>query len=522
MLQVSWTRQAILAVLLFVFGMTAYWYEYRRTPEVESKKEQERKIFQLKETQVQSIRLAAPGRAFEMKCSDIDSKLCKSGDNSKWEITDPAKLRGDDANINSLLSTLTNISSTETIDLAPETPEKRASLLKDYGLDAASRQADGLKSVRVRTATGEQVLYLGQAHPIGENIFGLRGDGKTADENRVLMVPNYFKANLEKELTHWRNKKLLTVGSHEIVGLKIQGSKGALSAEKKDGRWTLWDQKKEEYPGDQDNIDTLLSALTFLSAKEFASEQKKDPKAKAALAGAKPLVTLTFQKDKGSAKETPEPMTLTILKKAKPEKLFATVSNLDPLFELEANAAGKLDKEIKDLRLVKLITSMERFTIKRLELSGKGMGEKLVFTNTDGKWTSPAKVDVDGEKIQKFLDKLQGNRIKEFLAGPQIPSGEKEGVIIAIGDDKQPVQKQFVFWKKDNSAYARDSLSKRKNEAFLIDNELKDGLPWERGAFLKGGPAIPPEVKSEVKPGAGASPAKPVGLPKLKAPGEKE
>src|SRR5690349_1478139 len=140
MQKVNWTKQAIMAGALLVLGTAAYWLEFKHKPEKESKEEQSKKLFQLKDTPVKAVSINdGAGHTFEIRCSDPEAKLCKPGENAKWEVTAPLKVKADDSNVNALISTLNNLSVSESIDLKEETAEKRAMLLKEYGLDAPAR-----------------------------------------------------------------------------------------------------------------------------------------------------------------------------------------------------------------------------------------------------------------------------------------------------------------------------------------------------------------------------------------------
>lgn len=489
--QVNWKAQAGLATGLFVLGMGAYWLEFKHKPQSENKEEQSRKLFQLKDTQVQSISVTGPKGSVQVSCLDMAAKLCKPGNNSKWELLEPLKSKADDSNTNSLLSTLNNLNVSETIDLKDETPEKRGTLLKDYGLDPESLNSPNVRKVVVTTPAGQTVAYFGATHPIGDSIFAAKEEvaasGKPSgkvDDSRIFLVPSYFKTNFDRDLTYWREKKLLTIGSHEVETFELSGKKGKVSGKRgASGQWTI-QSGGEELAGDLEGIESLLSGASYLSAKNFVADRKTDTAAKDVLKGAAPVLTLTLNKEK-----TPEPVTLTLLQKTpsgQAEKLYATVSNVDPLFELEPTALKQLDKSAKDLRLSKLITSVERFAAKKLEFSGKPLGaNSLTLVLSDGKWVNSAdKKEVDGEKVQATLDKLSGNRIKDFLTGAAIPAGESDGLQLIFGDDKSDSKHQYVFWKNGNQLYARDLKSNRK-EAFLVDNAVQEGLPWDRSYFNK-------------------------------------
>ncbi|MGK5087999.1 DUF4340 domain-containing protein [Bdellovibrionota bacterium FG-2] len=512
--ELNWRKQLALAIALFILGSAAYWLEYKHKPQTEEKEAQSKKLFALKDSPVRSFRIVSGGdnsKIFQLHCLDFDTKLCKPGDNSKWELLEPSKLKADDSNSNSLLSTLNNTSVTETIDLKDETPDKKAALLKEYGLDPAARAAASMRKIMIETDKGTKVLYLGVTHPIGEGIFsafeevpaGQKPTGKI-NENQIHLLPSYFKSNFEKELTYWRDKKIMTLTASEVASFQLEGTKTKLTAVRKDGQWTLQvvvsKKKTEEVVGDIENIDSMLGAVAYLSAKEFASDNKNDAKAQAALKGFKPIVSMVIQKNQGTAKEVPAPIALTFYQQPAPKagpktapksapkggKLYATVSNLDPLFELDASAKDRVDKDLKDLRLTKLITTMDRFSAKRLEFTGAPIGATpLVLVSKDGKWIHESdKTETVDTKVQSFLDKISGNRIKEFLAGSAIPSGEAEGVKFTLADEKAAVKRQVVFWKKDSKFYARDLFSKRA-EAFLVDPAIQADIPWSHAFFQK-------------------------------------
>ena len=500
MKQVNWTRQLGLATFLFVLGTGAYWLEFKHKPDQEDREEQEKKIFLLKGQPVQSIQLLDGDLRYTFNCTDIENKLCKPRDVSKWEMSQPSKIRGDDSNLNHLLTSLSNLSPNETIDLKSETPEKQQVLLKEYGLDSESRTKN--RKIEVITPKGKSVLYLGQVHPIGGHVYGVlektTSDGKTElNENLVFLVPSHVKTIFEHDLTYWRNKKLLTVAAHEVTGFDLQGPKGYFKAKRVKGLWTLASGGEKEIPGDIEAIDAMLTGATYLVAKNFIAENKNEPKAQEALKGFTRLVDLTLEKDASNIQ-------LTLFKKDKKgpkptdpvlATVYATVSNLDPLFELDSYAKERINKSLKELRLAKLISSMDRFSAKKMEFSGQPLGSSpLVLENKDGKWkTTHAKDSIAGEKLQDILEKLSGNRIQDFFTGRDIPEGEEAGLKFTLHGEKDAIQRQFVFWKKGEKLYGKDLLG-RRDEAFLLDSSIQAALPWDKDFFSK---KIEPQTPSK-------------------------
>ena len=200
--QISWARPLALATTLVILGSVAYWLEYSHKPKVDAQEEQSKKMFKIKDTPVASLKLVDGTKSFTFKCLDIENKLCKPGDNSKWEMTEPTRLRADDSNVNAVISSLNQLSTTETIDLTTETPEKRVSLLNEYHLDPVSKKAPGARRIEVTPGTGPaQIAFFGEASPIGDSLFAAGAQ----EETKVYLVPSYVKSDFEHDLTYWRD-----------------------------------------------------------------------------------------------------------------------------------------------------------------------------------------------------------------------------------------------------------------------------------------------------------------------------
>ncbi len=484
MSKLNWKLPLTLSILLFTLGTFAYWLEYNHKPKKEIEDEQSKKVFKLKEASFAQVKIEDGTKKFTLLClSTKDPKLCKPNDHSEWEISEPTKLSADSTNVNSLLSTLQSLTSNETLDLSTETPEKKSALLKEYKLDSENIKTGSSRKVEINTVQGGKlVVYFGAAHPVGENIF-TKIEG---DDAHVYLIPSYFKSNFEHDLTYWRNKKLFSIESHEIEGFNIQSPKNKIQASRKDGKWTLR-SAVDELPGDMDQVNSYLGSITGLSAKNFQNQDQN----KVILENAKQALRLVLQfSEKG---KTQLPLTLTLYEKKKLEKgsktpatelLYAAVSNQKILFELDTSSLSKLNKGLKDLRMSKLLTSLERYTINRIELAGTPV-DSIVLSQKDSQWSfSTGKKEVDQSKVQKLLDKLVNSKIEEFLESSKIPAGLQNGIQITLGDEKTHVKHQYVFWKLKDKLYAKDLLSKKK-EAYELEHSFMDALPWSKDYFNK-------------------------------------
>lgn len=476
--QVSWKRQLLWAVALFVLGTFAYWLEYKYNPLQEEKTEQSKKIFQIKDRVIRSIELKHGSLKTSIRCLDVADNLCKPGNSSKWELVAPNSLKADNANVTSLLSSFQSLSAQDIISLKEDPPEKRASLLKEYGLDLASRNLSTSRKVQLLTDEGEISLYFGQEHPLGDSSFALVSrSGKEpdkkeeVDELHVYLVPSYFKSHFEHDLTYWRDKKLLTVNAHEIVSFSLKQGQSAkqlfISGARKEGKWTLKQTPQlevaEDVIADSEKITSFLNQIVGLSAKAFPMNGDLD--------GAALIGKVILEKEKEN-----NPIEISFLEKKlgkKGDRLYATVSNLKTPFELDLSVRGSLEKTLKDFRLTKLITPMERFSIKRIEFTGKPIGkDPLVLTE----------VDLSSEKVRNFLDKLSSNNIDQFLMKTEVPTGEGEGIKLSVNADQPAMKREWIFWKKENRLYARDLVAQRNN-VFLLSTTMLNALPWDPNFF---------------------------------------
>jgi len=487
---VSWKKPLALAITLTLLGGGAYWLEYSHRPKTEENEKLSKKLINLKDTPVASIELVSGESHYKFKCLDLEVKLCKPGDQSKWEMEIPGRMRADDSNINSILSAVNNLTPSTTIDLAEESPEKRSALLQEYGLSQEARDQSVAKRIEITLASGEKrTLFFGETHPMGGALLTYSSE---VGDQKVFLSPGYFKSNFEKDLTYWRNKKLFSLSTSQVKAIHLENGQGIIDAERSEAAWTLKASGKKSmtFPGDAENIDSLISSTAFLTAKRFPAENKDSPEGKSALKGLRSVLTLTLQTEQG-------PSTLTLFEKTRVENgknitdsLMATVSNLDPVFELDKTAKDRLNKGLRDLRLTKLLSTTERFETRKIEFSGRPIGDKaLVLESKEGKWsyTQPndpvsGPKDVPADRIQNTLDRLTGNRIKDFLAGASIPKGESEGIRVKVSNEKGDPMKELLFWKKDNRLFARD-LTTATQEAFLVDPSIQEALPWTSDYF---------------------------------------
>src|SRR3990167_9006572 len=152
MSQPNWGKQLPLAVALVVAGGIAFWLEFKHKPMKEELEEGEKKAFVLRDRAVESLRIVDPAATFTFKCADDVAKLCKPGDSSKWNVTEPKAVKADETSVNTLLSTLTNLQAKDVVDLRQEPAEKKGALFAEYGLAKESIAKPDFRRFEIKAA----------------------------------------------------------------------------------------------------------------------------------------------------------------------------------------------------------------------------------------------------------------------------------------------------------------------------------------------------------------------------------
>jgi hypothetical protein len=500
----GYTKQLALAVLLFAFGSFAYWLEFSRKPKEEAAKADEKKIFAIKDAQIQRLEIEGAKKDapyvldVALECRSLAEKLCKPEDASRWELVEPLKVRADDPTVNGLLKNYGNLTTSETIDLSTDTPEKRASLLADYGLSPEKRKDPKTRKIRIVLGDGAvRTAYFGEKHPLSDGSFAFVETGKDGpaptDDQKVFVVPEWQLSVFDQRTSYFRDKKLIAGNERDVAsftialskknpGTKIEGSKND------SGKWTLRSGKLE-VPGDVDAIEAVLSGANQLSARDFVAERKDDANGKRALAGARPFYDLTMRMKGGDPKAEKR---LRLYEKAGPKSgdqpgrtVYATIDGMDPLFELEPSAADRLDPKFDDLRPKRLIAVMDRYAIDGIAVEARGKSAwKSAWKKTGNEWTTTdAMKPLSKTKVDAILDRVSAPLVAAF--GGPAPGGET--LVLRMSTPEKPLDKdgayEFEFWKKGNRLYARDLRSARKDILELV-GDFASQLPWDEG-FLK-------------------------------------
>lgn len=469
-------KQLVLAAFLFIFASTSYWLVYSQKPKEEAKKSDSKKLFSaLTNEQVRSLEFSSQTLQVALDCLSLKEGLCKIENSSTWELVAPLKAKADDSTVNSLLKNLANLSFSEQIDLSTETPEKRHTLLTDFGLSPEQRKETRTQRLKITLEDGRNfTAYFGVKHPIADGVFALLDTG-VPDEKRVLLVPDWQLSVFNQKTSYFRDKKLFSINDHDVSEFTISRSPkipGKLHGLRDEAtrKWALV-LGNRKFAGDQDAIEGLLSGAVFLSAKDYLLEKKDSPEGRTVIASMTPIFDLELK-----TKAVTKRLQIFARKKA----YYATLDDQDPIFEIDSFAFDKVDRPFVELRVAKLIGITDRYALTSLKISstGKGAFRQEVVKESSGKWMIDGTESARG-RVEGILDRLTSKIVKSFSGSA--PSGDVLKIVFGKSTD-EPVH-QFEFWKNGARLFARD-LTSAEHETVELMDDFSMQLPWDK-RFLK-------------------------------------
>ena len=473
MKQPSWKVPLILSGTLLAVGTFAYWLQYSHKPKKDKEETASKKPLFLpsEKTQIAQFRMKSTKILIEGKCDDLAAKKCGIETDGKWTISHPQTLKGDTDNIHEFISGAANALATQTIDLTEETPEKRKSLLDEYGLSDAKRTDISTQFIEFVLEDGKRLtMWFGIDHPLGEKTFVVRAENGTIDDKTIYLLSSFFKGTFDHGLTYFRDKSVFTFGRDSVDAFEAQTTHGKIEAKKVNGLWTV-----NGYPGDMDRIQSFLAAFTSLKAKEFPDT---DP-----TKGKKPTEQFTLH----SGKDT-YTLSLFDLKAPTPKgsklpgksTFYVKASSRPELLEVESLFDSQVNKKVADLRNGTIMTQTEKVTNTQIRIEGPGFKSPLEFKYDAGKWglKNPGP-KVDTAKVGKLMDQLVSARVTDYVP---LPPGKKEQVHIIAGDDKNPSKFNMNFYVTQDRVYGED-LNEKEKLMKLLEPELKMALPFNEDSW---------------------------------------
>lgn len=376
----NWKTAVGLGVTLLALSGIATWDEWQ-TKKDEKDKETSNLLINWKPDQIKSFVFHTAGDSDtggdktpsttpkeSAKAVDISAKLV----DGKWVVTSPVNETADQQVIQDLLKNITEYKF-----------EKEIASGKDkwaqFGL------AEPRRRIELENSDNSKLtIYVGMNAPVGFSTYVA-----TSTSDKILTGSQYLATSLAKTLFDFRNKKLLSISTHEIdkVLLKAEAEKG-IELAKADGKWQI--KAPEAAEADSIQVNNFLDDITGLRAAEFVDKPTKDQ-----IAGFAP--TKTFASLTLSVKDVAYQVKFAKIN----DTLFASIDPTKQVIKLGEDAKGKIAKKVNDFRNKKMF-DFQSAQVETIEIDNK------VYVRVSDEWYSKddaAKFDATGKFPGKESDK---------------------------------------------------------------------------------------------------------------------
>lgn len=367
-------KTALLALLLVVGGLWAWYGEHRPAIEKREREAAEKKLFAFKPDSVDGLTISTGGAKIE---------IVKKG--TAWKITAPVETDGDNETISAMINAAANAESAEFLS-GPE---------KGYGLSPAGA------SIVFRHGDSSDTLDVGLASPTGALTYV-----RSSKQERPSAVGASLGGDLSKNLFQLRSKKIAAFEPSAVSAVEIAvAGKPTAALLKKDGKWAFAPPDARRV--DQDAVAEFINRLKNAAATGFADD-KGD--AEAGLAPPRLVITL-----RGNEKET-----LLLFGAETEDRLgvYARGADSPAIATIPGGLMMELPLSADALRERRIFT-LKREDVKKVSIE-RG-GEKMEFVLNAGIWQYAEKgkaVRADDVKMGELVDSLLAMRAKEFTAAP--------------------------------------------------------------------------------------------------------
>lgn len=423
-------RGLLIATVVFLVLAGLLYYSNRHKPadETASASASAPSILKLDEGSIDKL---------EIKKPDSPAIALVKNNSGNWQITEPQPFGADQSTINGALSSLSALNSERVV-------EDKASDLQKFGLAPPAIEVD----VSEKNNQTQKVLF-GDNTPAGGAVYAM-----LAGDPRLFTVYSYSKNSVDKTLSDWRDKRLLTASPDKISRIELVRKNQTIEFGRNKDEWQILQPKPLR--ADNSQVSQLIRTLT--DARMDLSASGPDNKAMAsAFAHATPVVT---------AKLTDESGTQNLEVRKSKDDYYAKSSIVEGEYKVSSDLGTALNKSLDDFRNKKLF-DFGFDDPNKIELH---VGSKAYYLTRSGEdWWSNGK-KMDSGTVQIFVSKLRDLSASKFVdSGFKNPAAVEATV---TSNDKKRVEKVSM------SKSGNDYIAQRENEPELyqIDSNAVDDL----------------------------------------------
>ncbi len=237
-------------IILFVLAVGLFLYMYRfeilDVRQEEEAKELAKKVMQFEPDSVKTVRVRTAQGAV----------VC-SREGEEWKITEPIETRGDENEINTLL---TNLEGTKIERKLVD----EADNLSTFGLDESA-----LSIYVAGDSFVSDTLYIGHKNPTGTFAYAKRSGG-----SEVFLIPQVTISQVDKDLFRLRDKLVMHVDRETVEKFTITTREKTVTCEKQDDTWQILEPVEDQ--ADRGSVSRVLSSVSNGKAVGFVTEEAGD------------------------------------------------------------------------------------------------------------------------------------------------------------------------------------------------------------------------------------------------------
>lgn len=391
----------------------------------------------------------------DAKSDKIDQVTVKSVSGDKttiqkqaggWQITQPAPVAADEAELSGITSNLASLEVQRVVDEQPAD-------VKQYALDPARIE------VTFKQDGKERALLLGQKTPTGSDIYA-----KVPDKPRVFLVSSFLESTFNKSSFDLRDKTILKIDREKVDRMEIETPERTLQVAKQGTEWRI--TSPVEARADFGAVEGIIGRLNTTPMKSVAAADAADL---AEYGLDKPAATVRVTS--GSAQAG-----LAIGKSAGDGVVYAKDLSRPLVFTVESALFDELKKPAGDFRVKDLFDSRS-FNTTRVEIV-RG-GQTMAFERAKGqdgwKQITPAPKPADSAKVEALLTALTSARATSFadsIAGTGLESPE---LTVAVAYEDGQKHEKVAFGRKGSDVFARreGDAAAAKIDATALDGIVK-------------------------------------------------
>lgn len=424
----------VLLVIAAALGGFLY-YDSRREPATTSK--QEKAFAGVEADKIEQVTIT----------SAAGDKTTAQKQGSAWQITSPAAVPADEAELSGITSNLASLEIQRVVD-------EQATDFKQYGLEPAK------VTVAFRAAGKEQALLLGDKTPTGGDMYA-----RLPGSPRVFLVSSFLDTTFNKTTFDLRDKTVLKLDREKVDRVEVQAGGRTTTFVKQGTDWRI--TSPIDARADFGAVEGVVGRLNTSPMKSIEASDASDPKALSKYGLDQPAATVRVSS--GSAQAG-----LAIGKSAAEGTVYARDLSRPLVFTVESALVDELKKPADDFRIKDLFDA-RAFNTTRIEVARQG--QTLAFEKDKDAWkqVTPSARAADAAKVEALLSALTGTRANGFetkLAGIGL---EKPEIVATLRFDDGKKEEKVTFAKRGADAFARreGDAAAAKIDASTLDSISK-------------------------------------------------